>query len=95
LANFRHIVLFRIHDEVAADRIDTAITRLESLGALPGVVSMRVERSLDGRKGRMVIEDATFANAAAFAAFRANRSHVDVAAEMAEISDWWVGDYEA
>ena len=92
---FRHIVLFRVHDGVANRRVDTAITRLESLATLPGVQSMHIERSLDGRKGRVVIEDATFADAAAFAAFRAAPSHVAAAAEMAEISDWWVGDYEA
>ncbi|MEV8370910.1 Dabb family protein [Microbacterium sp. NPDC064584] len=90
---FRHIVLFRVYDEVSDDRIDTAITRLASLATLPGVVSMRVERSLDTRKGRMLIEDAMFEDARAFSAFRAHPAHVAVAAEMAEISDWWVGDY--
>ena len=55
---------------------------------------MRIERSLDGRKGRMVIEDATFADAQAFAAFRSAPAHGAMAAEMAEISDWWVGDYQ-
>ena len=92
---FRHIVLFRVHDDVANGRVATAISRLESLATLPGVESMRIERSLDGRKGRVVIEDVTFEDAAAFAVFRSAPPHVAVAAEMAEISDWWVGDYQA
>ena len=91
---FRHIVLFRIHDNVTNHRVDDAILRLESLTDLPGVESMRIERSLDGRKGRIIVEDATFEDARAFTAFRASRAHVVVAAEMAEVSDWWVGDYE-
>lgn len=91
---FRHIVLFRVFDSVSNERVIAAVARLESLATLPGVLSLRVEPSLDGRKGRMLIEDATFVDAAAFASFRLAPSHVEVAAEMAEISDWWVGDYE-
>lgn len=92
---YRHIVLFRIHDGIGNDRVDRAIARLHALGELPGIVGMRIERSLDGRKGRVVIEDATFQDAGAFALFRSAPAHVSVAAEMADISDWWVGDYEA
>jgi hypothetical protein len=91
---FRHIVLFRVFDSVPNERVSAAVARLESLATLSGVESMRVERSLDGRKGRVLIEDATFVDAAAFASFRVAPAHVEVAAEMAEISDWWVGDYE-
>lgn len=92
---FRHIVLFRIHDGVTNDRVSAAVTRLESLATLPGVLSMRIERSLDGRKGRVLIEDATFVDAAAFASFRTAPPHIEVATEMAEISDWWIGDYQS
>lgn len=91
---FRHIVLFRVFDDVSNERVSEATGRLASLATLPGVESMRVERSLDGRKGLVLIEDATFVDAAAFASFRIAPAHVEVAAEMAEISDWWVGDYE-
>lgn len=91
---YRHIVLFRIHDDVTNLRAEDAILRLESLTALPDVRSMRIERSLDGRKGRIIVEDATFDDATAFTAFRASRAHVAVAAEMAEICDWWIGDYQ-
>jgi Stress responsive A/B Barrel Domain len=93
--SFRHVVLFRVHDGVSNERIAAAIGELEALGALPGVTAMRIERSLDGRKGRIIVEDATFSDAAAFAAFRASPPHLAVGREMAEISDWWVGDYES
>lgn len=91
---YRHIVLFRIHEEITNLRVDEAIRQLESLVVQPGVASMYVARSLDGRKGRIIVEDATFDDANAFMVFRASQAHVAVAAEMAEISDWWVGDYE-
>jgi len=91
----RHVVLFRVHDGVANSRVADAIEKLKSLGALPEVMSLFVAPSLDGRKGRLIVEDATFADAAALTAFRSAPAHIAVGAEMAEISDWWVGDYEA
>lgn len=57
-------------------------------------MSLVVAPSLDGRKGRIIVEDATFADVASFNAFRASPLHVAIGAEMAEISDWWVGDYQ-
>jgi len=91
---FRHIVLFRVHDGIGDDRVSAAILRLTSLADLPGVTSLHIARSLDGRKGRIIVEDATFVNAGAFAAFRESPPHLAVSCEMAEISDWWIGDYE-
>ncbi len=90
---YRHIVLFRIHDEVTDDHVTEAIDSLRSLGDLPGIVSWRVELSLDSRKGRVVVEDATFADNGALERFRVAPQHAEVASAMAEISDWWVGDY--
>ncbi|KIC59378.1 Dabb family protein [Microbacterium hominis] len=92
---FRHIVLFRVHDEVSDERIIAAMDDLRSLSTLPGIVSWRVERSTDVRKGRVVVEDATFVDAAAFEAFRLDAEHVRVARRFSEIADWWVGDYAA
>ncbi|GAA0492709.1 Dabb family protein [Microbacterium aurantiacum] len=90
---YRHIVLFRVHDDVDDARVTEAISRLRSLDVLPGILSWRVEQSLDARKGRVIIEDATFVDALAFDAFRADARHTEIASEMARISDWWVGDY--
>lgn len=92
-ALFRHIVLFRVHDDISHDRVEEAIERLRSLASLPGVVEWRVELSLDARKGRVIVEDSTFVDAAAFRTFRQAPSHVHAAASMAEIADWWNGDY--
>ena len=91
---FRHIVLFRIHDDVAQARVDEAIARLRSLGDLPGIVRWRVERSRDTRKGRVVVEDAAFVDDAAFHAFATHPAHVAVGEMLSEISDWWIGDYD-
>ena len=90
---YRHVVLFRVHDGVGDERVVDAIARLDSLAAEPGVVSWSIARSLDGRKGRIIVEDATFDDAAAFSAFRSSAAHIAVGCEMAEISDWWIGDY--
>ncbi|MDT3346252.1 Dabb family protein [Microbacterium aquilitoris] len=90
---YRHVVLFRIHDHVEEHDVARAIDRLRTLADLPGIIDWRIARSLDERKGRIVVEEATFESAEAFAAFRAHPRHEAVAAEMAEISDWWGGDY--
>jgi hypothetical protein len=92
---FRHIVLFRVRDDVAEERLASAFGELRSLSALPGVVSWRIERSLDTRKGRVIVEDASFIDRRSFEQFRGHPRHVAVALVMAEIADWWNGDYEA
>ncbi|MEV7692872.1 Dabb family protein [Microbacterium sp. NPDC089189] len=89
----RHIVLFRVHDGVSSSRVTEAIDSLRSLAVLPGIVDWRVELSLDQRKGRIVVEDATFTDDEAFEKFRSHPAHVAVGQLMAEISDWWNGDY--
>lgn len=92
---YRHVVLFRIHDHVEEHDIDEAVDALRSLADLLCVESWNIARSLDERKGRILIEEATFADEDAFAAFREDSRHRDVAARMSEISDWWIGDYRA
>ncbi|MFL0566930.1 Dabb family protein [Microbacterium sp. 179-I 1D1 NHS] len=89
---YRHIVLFRVHDNVDEHDVAHAIGQLTSLADLPGIVSWHIARSLDERKGRIVIEEAEFTDADAFAAFRSHPRHQTIAAEMATISDWWIGD---
>ena len=89
----RHLVLFRVHDDVPDAEVDATLTALRSLGVLPGVVSGRVERSLDERKGRVLVEDGTFVDDAALQAFRVSDEHAAVSRRLSRISDWWVGDY--
>lgn len=92
---FRHIVLFRTYEDVSDDRVAEALLALRSLGNVPGVVDWRVELSSDLRKGRVIVEDATFIDREAFDRFRLDPRHAAVAAEMALIADWWNGDYES
>lgn len=91
--SYRHIVLFRVFDDVSDARVSQAMASLAHLSSLPGVLEWRVELSLDSRKGRVIVEDATFADADAFEAFRRHPDHLRVAEAMSEIADWWNGDY--
>tara|TARA_R100000365_G_C2734598_1_gene64202 strand:- start:10 stop:300 length:291 start_codon:yes stop_codon:yes gene_type:complete len=92
---FRHIVLFRVHDDVSDAEMEKAVSALRGFGDDIEAVSWTVEVSLDSRKGRVIVEDATFADAGAFQRFRAHPAHIDIAGRMSRISDWWVGDYHA
>lgn len=91
---FRHVVLFRVHDGVEAADIASVTGTLRGLGRHAGVVSWAVERSLDDRKGTIIAQDATFADAAAFGEWRSSEAHREAADQMARISDWWVADWE-
>lgn len=90
----RHIVLFRVHDDVSDERVTAALHELRSLAVVPVVASWRVELSLDRRKGRIIVEDATFADEASFESFRRDERHIAAGRSMAQISDWWNGDYD-
>jgi hypothetical protein len=90
---FRHVVLFRVHDGVSHDRVAEAIRSLRALESLPGVIAWTVALSLDERKGRVIVEDATFADERSFAQFRVHADHTRVAGQMSSIADWWIGDY--
>lgn len=90
---FRHIVLFRVHDDVSDAELEWAVSALRALGDEVEAVSWNVDVSLDPRKGRVIVEDTTFADASAFGRFRAHPAHIAIADHMARISDWWVGDY--
>ena len=90
---YRHIVLFRVRAGVDERDVDGAIDRLRGLAGLPGVAAWRVERSLDTRKGTVIVEEAEFADRATYVAFRAHPLHQQVAGELSRIADWWVGDY--
>ncbi len=90
---YRHIVLFRVRDEVDDARLHAAVLALKAFAHFPGVESWVITSSLDARKGRIVIEDATFADREAFDAFRRDDGHVRVGRMMSDVSDWWIGDY--
>jgi hypothetical protein len=89
---FRHIVLFRIRDDVADESVTDAMSELRSLGDHAAISQWSIALSLDTRKGRILIEEGTFTSAAAFEVWRASLRHRRVAEHMAQIADWWVGD---
>jgi hypothetical protein len=90
----RHLVLFPIRPEVPEERVDEAVTRLRGLAAVAGVHELRVERSTDVRKGRVLVENALI-DAEKFEAFRASTEHRDAAEFLAGIAQTWlIGDYD-
>lgn len=91
---FRHVVLFRVRDDVADPDVSSAIAELRAVGEGPGILSWDIALSLDTRKGRVIVEDGTFVDRAAFDAWRVTCAHLAVGETMATISDWWVGDWE-
>jgi hypothetical protein len=90
---FRHIVLFRVRDDTPDGQVEEALSALRALGDSIDAPSWTVELSMDARKGRIIVEDATFTDDASFERFRAHPTHVATTETMARISDWWVGDY--
>lgn len=91
---YRHVVLFRVHDHVDDATVDDAIRGLQGLADLPGVLEWTVRLSDDVRKGRVIVENALFADRDALDGFRAHPRHAQTSAVMREIADWWIGDYE-
>jgi hypothetical protein len=90
---YRHVVLFRIHDETSDGDVEDAVSALRALGDEIEATAWIVEMSLDSRKGRIIVEDGTFTDDLAFQRFRTHPAHVAIADRMARISDWSVGDY--
>lgn len=92
---FRHIVLFRVRDDVTDPDVFAAMEELRAVGEAQGVTEWIVEMSLDTRKGRIIVEDGSFVDRSAFETWRAGDAHQRVAERMAGLADWWVGDWEA
>ena len=91
---FRHIVLLRVLSGTEDEAVDVAVEALEAALQLSTATSWHLAPSLDARKGRMIVEDVTFEDRAAFELFRDSDEHRAAAELWAAIADWWVGDYE-
>lgn len=89
----RHIVLFRVYDDVPDADVTSIVADLGTLGDLPGIEAWTVELSLDERKGRVIVEDATFTSEADLENFRVSDRHAEVAARMSTMADWLIGNY--
>lgn len=88
-----HTVMFRIHDDVSDENVAKAVELLTELGSGPGLEGWVIRESIDTRKGRIIIEQATFTDKTAYERFRVSEAHVRVGDFMKTIADWWVGDY--
>jgi hypothetical protein len=92
--NYKHIVLFKIKNEVSNEDFKKALSLLQNLGQdNSDIISWIVTPSLDTRKGRIIIEDSLFKNEETFQKFRSSEKHNEVAAFLRNIADWFVGDY--
>jgi len=92
--NYKHIVLFKIYDQINEDRFQEALKILEQLGkGNPDIIQWSVKPTIDTRKGRIIIEDSIFKDEESFQKFRTSEAHNQASAVMKEISDWLVGDY--
>jgi heme-degrading monooxygenase HmoA len=86
----RHVILFRLYPDADAEEV---LRRLRSLAHLPGLLAWRVERSLDERKGVVVMQNSLFASMAALQSFREAPEHAKVAAFLSRNADWLVADH--
>jgi len=90
----RHIVLFTLKstdEEICAQ----AIQVLNTINVDPsnGLLEWNIKKSLDTRKGVIIVENALFQNREAFDLFRASDAHIKLGQVMSQISDWIIGDY--
>lgn len=86
----RHVILFRLYPDADPEEV---LRRLRSLGDLPEPLAWRVERSLDERKGVVLMQDSLFASMSALQSFREAPEHVEVAAFLSRNADWLVADH--
>lgn len=89
MAELRHVILFRLREGADAGR---ALALLRSFQP-PGTTKWVIERSVDDRKGVVIVEDATFESQAALDAFRVSEDHTEAVAFMKDNADWLVGDW--
>ena len=85
----RHVVLFKLREGADADR---ALALLRSFRP-PGTLRWVIEKSIDVRKGDVIIEDSTFESLEALDAFRVSPEHAEAVEFMREHADWVVGDW--
>jgi hypothetical protein len=90
---YRHVVLFRLHDDVDETTVAEVRRTLERLGDVADALRWSVALSDDTRKGRILVEDTLFASREAFETFRAHPAHAAAGARLREVADWWVADY--
>lgn len=92
--SIRHIILFKLYEEIDPKLEIKAIQLLQALGEGDGgILEWRVERSMDTRKGVVIIESGLFKDGQAYERFRKSKKHLETVNFMKQIADWTVGDY--
>lgn len=92
--SIRHIVLFKIRDGITEEKQGEAIKLLKELGKdNPSILEWTIEKSLDTRKGIIIIENSLFKSEEDLNSFRSFEKHIKTGEFMREISDWIIGDY--
>jgi hypothetical protein len=92
--SYHHTVLFKFKPGTTERDIQKALQLLTDLGQdHQGLDSWAVHRSLDERKGVILIQESVFAGQEDFENFRSSQNHQEVSAFFREIADWWVADY--
>ncbi len=90
----RHIVLFRIHEGLSEEKIEESIRRLTELdNNNPKIKEWTITKSLDTRKGIVIVENSLFESEEAFQEFRVSEKHLKTVEYMKTVCDWLVGDY--
>lgn len=90
----RHIVFFIMRDGVGETQIKDALSRLQKLGhGRQGIKFWDVRRSMDSRKGNIIVQNSVYESLEDFEKFRKSKEHMQFAEFMKTISDWSVGDY--
>lgn len=91
----RHIVLFKLYEGISQEKEAKAVQLLKQLGEdSDDILSWKIEKSLDTRKGMIIVENGLFKNANALEAFRLSEKHAHVSAFMKQIAHWLAGDYK-
>jgi hypothetical protein len=91
---YRHIVMFKLYEEVNEETIEKAINLLKEMGKeAVGVLQWHVDLSLDTRKGKIIVQNCLFDSFQSFENFLTAPKHLQSKEMMRDISDWIVGDY--
>lgn len=92
--HLRHIVLFKLYENTTPVQQQEALNLLHKLGAdNSNLLEWTITKSLDTRKGIILIENGLFADEDAYLEFQKSDKHFKVADYMKNIADWVVGNY--
>lgn len=90
---YKHIVLFKIYNEVPDEKYQEALRTLRLVGEKLNLSKYMINESIDTRKGRGIIEEVEFESEAEYLLFKDSSEHKNAGVLMREMSDWIVGDY--